>query len=684
MATSFNIEKPPTAFEDQVAFVEQLRGTPGVNQADVRRLDSAIASGNRAQFQTFFGNAIRDISAGTKDARDKLSSELTAFANKTDFSTLSPEQAQRELSVLSGSQETGDRLNSIGRNIGFLKGVGLDVSGFEQQQSELQQRLQMSGTDLAGTQFAPGLIEAERAQARPTPLDNVIPAADFVKEPEVTVGGTPNIMSGAPSPIFVGEDGTSLFFIPPGTNQPQKISDPAQLQQLAQQGLIQVNQQRMPLAEAGQFLQNQTAGGQAPAPGAGGATGSPESTPNGLLGGIPSPGSTDEPGGAQGLFQKYVGQPIAAFNEQIQAAQNEILGFSFSDFGEFRRSLEQTSGVNNILNELAVVDMNLAELLDIERRVPATTLERARGTEITQGTLDRQRTIELGKLAAATAPLTDLKRVLGDDLDRRTDLIDESVDLQKEMEGHKLETLGYALDFAVQNQSVASTMATNMFNAAISDFEYGQNLLEQKRKEARDDAQRNQDLMIDFYKAQGFVIDPMTGELAETLDRQIKLNKAASGGGGGVKKISLSESEKAFQNAQGILTGVLDIKDLPQDERTPTSLALDVIAKSDKGVFGPVLPGSQDEFIRSLSGSASDARRAQIELGGSSAQLARAQEILGANVVQDTGWLGGKKDTYSLTKGTNTTEVMNAIINQTGLSPADAKALIEVTIPSKK
>lgn len=612
---------PRGSTEEQAAFsqiqffqnteISNLIGELGLSTSDLFRATEAGAAG-RLQLQqalqeravTAGASDFTRLQEGVQESQRTIGDVFTEFANKTDFSSLSPEAAERELAIVRNSPEIIGRLDFAQSHIDFLKAAGQDTTRLEADLANLRQRIAAPGSETAGTQFeAEGLVrgqegfltsedlsgstgsaravpdgeggfhvidpvtgesfgsaataeEAQQLQLQatgggqgdpvgafaPTEVDNVIDAREFVGEGGTAeVGATPGLATGTASPIFFDPSSPdALFYVPPGATEPVRITSPEQLQELAAQGLVQVNQDRLAVDQVGSFLQGQTAG----APGAGAA--GPAAPGTGLLEGAAG-GAAAPPGAAPGApsdtaitdLADQVNRALSPFNQQILDLQAEFTGFKPTDLSAFRQQLEADSGLNDILNELSNVDASIAELIGIQRRVPATTLNRAKGTEIAQATLDRQRTIELGKLAAAVAPLSDLKGVLQDDLDRRTSLIDEAVDLQKEQDNFKLETIGQALDFAVSNRNMAEDEAERLFGAAVADYEIGLERAEAAAEAARDAAALEAELLADFYKAQGFVIDPQTGELAETLQlqkfiaSQLAASRSGSGGSGG-------------------------------------------------------------------------------------------------------------------------------------------------------
>ena len=357
-------------------------------------------------------------------------------------------------------------------------------------------------------------VAAEKARAgiTPTQVDNVINAEDFVNGgTKATVGGTPQLQVGKQSPIFFDPSNpTALFYIPAGSSTPVKITDPNQLQSLAQAGAIEVNKPRLPLSQTQSFLTSPT----------------PTSTSSSSAGSTPGPVPSDN--AISGVFGKMADQYNAALKpiqDQVMQAENNVLSYNPTDMVSLRKNLEASSGLNKTMDELATIDKSLADLLSIERRVPQTTLDAIQGTEVTQGILDRQRQIELKKLADTAAPLADVKSALEADLKRRNDLIDKTITLQKEADSFKLTQLGNALDFAVANNKIAADRAEVIFNAAVKDYELALNSADEQKKNSIDAAKEYAKQLADYYAKFGKVINPITG--------QVETYKAGSGTGGG-------------------------------------------------------------------------------------------------------------------------------------------------------
>lgn len=500
---------------------------------------------------------------------------------------------EAQYSVGKGGKTFGDAISQLQGKLspleGLLKSSGIDLSTLSGQvykmasaektaadaargkDTSLYVNQEAGGQSLINEKQA-GLFTPEQAAkfqelqpkpvtATPTPVDNVVDAEEFVNEPnDVTVGATPNLQVGKASPIFVS--GQDLYYIPAGGNQPVKISGPSELQNLASAGMIEVGGKRLPLDQAGTFLGGQTEA----APGAAGA---------GFL-------ETVGGGTVTSLTEKMLAE-TADTDKAVADAQARILSFQPTDLSTFRDQLQTRSKVDDLLDEMASLDSKIAELVGIERRIPETTLAAAQNTEITQAVLDRQRTIELDKLGRALAPLTDLKTVLNADLTRREKLIDDSLELKKEADAFKLQQLGFALDFAVQNRSIDGDRAEAMFNAAVEDFNAKVKAAEDARKEALTAQKDQAKAMADFYEAQGYVIDPVTGELAPTL-ALAKFRSSGSGSGG--SGAGGAATEEVIAAARSVLTG-LPISQIPQDLRS----AVVNYIESQTRVEGPTFSG---------------------------------------------------------------------------------------------
>ncbi len=454
------------------------------------------------------------------------------------------------------------------------------ASQMQQELSSLQQTASQLG--VAGTQGitreSSGFIPTSEVTTQlpggpaPTPVDNVIDGRSFVEsQAQVEVGSQPTaavgqeqlaqtVMGTDPSLVANQEFINGVFKAFHGRD--------ATAEELAQFTGQNVGQARDSIIAGSP--QNLPAGSAFPAQGAV----QPETGGQQDQGFLSSIGSDSQTGAISTLTGQMQGA-LQPGLDAIQGMQQQILDFVPEDLSNFRQQLQSETGIDNILNELANVDASIAELVGVERRVPATTLDRAHSTEITQGTLDRQRTIELGKLASALAPLSDVKAVLENDLSRRTDLIDEAVNLKKEAESFKLQQLGNALDFAVTNFGFAKNQAEQMFNAALSDYEFELDKQEQARVSAQKAAERQNQAIEDYYKAIGFVINPLTGEVVPTLAMQ-KFNTPSSSGGssGGGSSLS-SESLTALSN---VLTGKFPIAQIPSKNRGDVFKATEELA----------------------------------------------------------------------------------------------------------
>lgn len=159
--------RPPTDFKGQKEFFEKnikLFDDGTQRFADLKRAlnwatDPTTSPDDigrhQATFSRIFGNRAKELKRGVERARTKLADQFTAFANKTDFSNLSEEEAQKELAVLAGSPESEGRFESIRQNIQTLKDLGEDVSQFETDFQGIQTRLQQPASELSGTQFTP-------------------------------------------------------------------------------------------------------------------------------------------------------------------------------------------------------------------------------------------------------------------------------------------------------------------------------------------------------------------------------------------------------------------------------------------------------------------------------------------------------------------------------------------------
>lgn len=442
------------------------------------------------------GTSIRGLLGGTTPEQLVKGETLLGFIQRVGGTSGAPEQITQLKSLIAGQPvlseffEQDGRLLSRGAAFATPEQVASDEATLRQRRSEIA-------------------AEQARRSGVPSPVDNVIDAEDFVRgTQEVTVGGVPNLPSGRPSPIFFDPTNTkALYYIPQGSNQPMKILDRDDLFRLRDFGVIEVNQPRMPLNQAQSFLSSLPS--QAPTVADSATVG------GGFLGEIPGA----QAGGFSGLLAQTQ-QALQPFNQAIQDVMSKIGGFQFTNLDSYASSLESSNKINSLLDQLASTDSQIAELNNIARRVPDTTLQAIQGTEVTQGILDRQRTEELQKLSAAQAPLIELKTALQDDLTRRQALIDRRIDLKKDMDDQAFKLLGTALDMAVANRSMATEEAQALFDAASKDYGLAIDQAEQAREDAQNAEEAKSEAISDFYEAQGYVIDPETGELAPTLSRE--------------------------------------------------------------------------------------------------------------------------------------------------------------------
>jgi len=162
----------PQSFEEQQNLFSQIQQSGQVNNTNFQTLadlqsrigsetDEAYRQRLQGEFSNLFNKEItQNINPELDKARSKISDELTAFANKTDFSTLSGEQAAKEMGVL---QSERDRVSSLQQQIDFLNAFGQDTTDLQQQIQSLQTRLDTPAEQLAGTQFTPsGTVRTEQ------------------------------------------------------------------------------------------------------------------------------------------------------------------------------------------------------------------------------------------------------------------------------------------------------------------------------------------------------------------------------------------------------------------------------------------------------------------------------------------------------------------------------------------
>ena len=466
----------------------------------------------------------------------KLANEQSNLANTLDFSnplltmkektsaTAAAAQRQSKIDSLKSQYSFFGDAEKLGTGIsklksGYVPTADLSRSQRMNQAAERQATIERAAgiaTNVAGgSQTTAANTAAPVAPttitATPTTVDNTIDARAFAEAPTTSeVGSTPNLQSGTQSPVFVGDDGTSLYYIPSGTNQPTKISSPEQLQQLVGSGQVLAGDQSTykPLSTASSYLSGQTTAA------------------------VPAAGA--------GAYETLTGQmqsSLKPFMDAVTSMQNSILNFDQSDYAATEAAAEKAYGMDDIMDELSTVDKQLADLLNIEDRVPQTTLDAAAGTEVTQSVLDRQRSNILSDLARTSAPLTRLKAVLSDDYDRRSALVDKAVSIQKEADSFKLQKLGYALDYAVSNFTMAKDQAESLFNAAVKDYEAKLDASEKTAAEKKAELKEYNKQLEDYYDAHGYILNPQTGEF------EVKPVKRGSGSGA---KTYLPEQQVAY------------------------------------------------------------------------------------------------------------------------------------------
>lgn len=354
-----------------------------------------------------------------------------------------------------------------------------------------------------------------------TTIDNTVDARAFAEqEPDITVGDVANNAGTSASPVFMGPDGKALYYIPAGTNQPARITDPAQLETLVKSGAVAPGDASTykKLSEANDWLAGQEGAKEL------GITGAD---------------------GPRSAMTSEMQTALAPAYQAIYEMEQNILDFERTDYGELREGAEKKLGIDGILDELSSVDKSLADLLNIQDRVPQTTLDAAKGTYVTQAVLDRQRTNILQQLAETSAPLSRLKSVLQDDLERREELIDEAVATAKESDAFKLQKLGYALDYATTNLGFAQDRAESILNAAVADYEERQKSIEQAAKDKKESDKEYRKEMISYYDKKGYLVNPDTGEI------EVKPAKASSAGKTYITPASVSYITQTMNASKG-------------------------------------------------------------------------------------------------------------------------------------
>lgn len=209
----------------------------------------AWLSGSQQQYKA--NRFQQKLQEAKQEAQKDLDNTISNIANRTDFSGLSAEQLAKEYpNGLTANKALLGDIDRAEARIQDLKILGIDVSGAESAISSIRSKFGQSGEQLAGTSLAdaPGITRTESgfqptSEVRPT---TTAPGAS---------SGTFSIQGGqaqsGPSPIYYDQDNPgSLYYIPAGQTQPVKISNPAQLQELAQQGLIESNKARIGFSPA--------------------------------------------------------------------------------------------------------------------------------------------------------------------------------------------------------------------------------------------------------------------------------------------------------------------------------------------------------------------------------------------------------------------------------------------------
>lgn len=444
--------------------------------------NQAKTSAQLSNLQSNVQNTLAGVGKGTLSAAEETALKAQAAKTQAKIDALSPFATLVGAKAGTTALASGDVIPTANLD------HGQRMNAAAERQAAIERAAGIATNVAGGSQAtASNVAAANTAAPKATTIDNNVDGRAFVESPTaVSVGGTANNQGTTPSPVFVGPDGTSLYYIPSGTNQPQKITDPAQLQNLVGSGAVAPGDQSTykPLASAQDWLTSQHPSSQT-------------STGAGL--------KTD-----LAMQEQAALEPARS---EVHQMEQYILDFDRTDYNKLRSDSEKSLGIDGIMNELSTVDRSLADLLNVQDRVPQTTLDAAKGTFVTQGVLDRQRTNILQQLAATSAPLSRLKSVLQDDLTRREKLIDDAVATAKESDSFKLQKLGYALDYATTNLSMETSKAEAIFNAAVSDYEDKQKALDDAAKQKKADEKDYQKQLTDYYAAKGYLVNPTTGEL---------------------------------------------------------------------------------------------------------------------------------------------------------------------------
>ena len=521
------------------------------------RLDKrqAETSAQLSNLQSNVQNTLSGVGKGTLSAAEETALKAQAAKTQAKIDALSPFATLVGAKAGTTTLASGDVIPTANLD------HGQRMNAAAERQAAIERAAGIA-TNVAGGSQA---TAANTAAPKATTIDNNVDGRAFVEHAtDVSVGGTANNQGTMPSPVFVGPDGTSLYYIPSGTNQPQKITDPAQLQNLVGSGAVAPGDQSTykPLASAKDWLTSQHPSSQT------------------------STSTSDMTGGANVDMAQKFNDALAPYRDAITTMQQDVLNFNTSDYKAVRDAEMKNEGLDQIMDSMSRNNAALADLLSIQDRVPQTTLAAAQGTSITQGVLDRQRTNVLKDLAAAEAPIERMNTALQADYDARIKLVDDAVQNQKDADSFKLQKLGYALDYATANYTMAHDQAQTIYDAAAKDYENRVKAAETAAKDQKDALDAQQKAIADFYKEQGYVIDPTTGELAPTLALR-NFQKSGSGGSG---------KTTAQEYANSILNGRLEggITKVPVSMQQDVQDILDGIETAPGGT-GPTI--SETPFI---------------------------------------------------------------------------------------
>lgn len=114
-----------------------------------------------AEFSKYFGKFTKKAQEDANQLKGYIDQGLTAFANKTDFSKLAPDQVAKEMAGLQGT-DTLQRIASMETQTAELGKYGFDITGYTKQINDLKNRLKLNPEQLTGTQFTPtGAVRTE-------------------------------------------------------------------------------------------------------------------------------------------------------------------------------------------------------------------------------------------------------------------------------------------------------------------------------------------------------------------------------------------------------------------------------------------------------------------------------------------------------------------------------------------